>query len=227
MKFVLCFVALVSSFSLNTSLNINQKFVVDFLKTYNLNFGIVFYCGSSLNISDWSESVKTEFKYFSFFDVSSRNFNLNESWYIMRFEYWNLGIIFDLSCNETKVVFEEFSRCNYFNASYYWLMLADCYESSLELLSFQNINLDAEITLAIVDNANVSHLFDIYNPSSRTNGKLIVESTGSWQRDEGMTITLTDNKFNTRSNLRGVLIHTGIVAAGVGANQTLLQYLES
>lgn len=80
----------------------------------------------------------------------------------MKYDLYQLAIIFDVTCKETEKVFEEFSRFFFFNASYNWLMFTDDYESGIEVLIFQNINLDAEITFAIADNTSSIRLHDIY-----------------------------------------------------------------
>lgn len=215
-----------SVFQLNKSLEINYKLTLDFLNYFNLNIANIFYCGDSLKINDWKKVVKSEFKYFSFFDVSSPTFNLNDSWRMMQFDYRQIGVVFDVTCNETDDVFDEFSRSRYFNASYNWLMVSDNYNNSIDLLRHQNINLDAEISLAVIGVENISQLYDIYNPNSRSQGKLVVQKKGVWNNDDGINITLTGSKFDRRSNLNGVFIHAGIVASQIPKHQTLEQYME-
>lgn len=227
MKLSMFFVAFINIFTLNKSLEINSKFAVDFLNYFNLNYGSVFYCDKLLNTNDWRNVMTKEFKYFSFIDISSSNFNLNESWTTMRFEYQQIGIIFDASCNETEEVFNEFSNHGYFNSSYLWLMLSEDYDNSIELLSTQNINFDAEITLAILTEDDIAKLYDAYNPSARTNGELMVQVKGCWSALNGLNINLTESKLSRRKNLQNVIIHAGIVAAQVAKNQTLMQHLES
>lgn len=215
-----------SAFLVVANLTINRKAVGDFTDRFNSKHGIIFYC-ESLSIEVWSEAVKYDFKYFSFFDVSSSNFNLSEAWNMMRYDSHPLAVICDLTCNETSEVFEEFSRFSFFNASYNWLMMTDDYESAIKLLEFQNINLDAEITIAVGgDKATKLMLYDIYNPSARTNGKIVAQPKGLWTEESGLQITLKGSKFDLRSNLNGITIHTGVVATNVQKNQTLDQYLE-
>lgn len=226
MKALVLVVALISILPVRISLKLNRKAIGDFMEHFNSNCGIIFYC-EPLNIDVWSETVKNDFTYFSFFDVSSTKFNLSEAWDMMRFDSHPLAVIWDLTCNETAKIFDEFSRFKFFNASYNWLMMSDEYESSIEVLRYQNINLDAEITIAIIeDDPNSFKLHDIYNPSARTNGKIVVQPKGLWTENAGLNITLKGGKFDLRSNLNGIFIHAGIVATKVQKNQTLAQYLE-
>lgn len=217
----------ISFFPPNKSFEFSTKLVVDFLKHFNLNVAIVLYCNQSSELIDaFGSMVRSEFKYFSFFDISSNVFDTNESLLVMKCDYRQLAVIFDVNCNGTKEVFAECSRLNYFNASYNWLMLTDDFESSLSILKPQNINLDAEITLAVNEEGDEVELFDVYNPNSRTNGELVVQPKGSWNESSGIEISLKGTKFERRSNLNGVTLLTGIIA-GVHENQTFEQYMES
>lgn len=221
------FSVLISVFTVNKSLEINPKLLVNFAKHFNLNYGIIFYC-EPLSTDVWTKVIKNEFLYFSFYDVSSLRFNLSESEMMMRFNYRQILIAFDITCIETNKVFKEFSRSSYFTASYNWLLLSDNYESSTELLQVQNINLDAEITLVVMkDDENAADLFDVYNPSYRSNGNVVVTAKGSYNENNGLNITMSGSKFDRRSNLDAIVIHTGVVASKVEKNRTLQQYMES
>lgn len=70
------FVVLISFFSVNKSLEINQQLFVNFLNRFNLYYGIIFYC-EQLDNNAWFKIGEIEFKYFSFYDVSSSDFDLN------------------------------------------------------------------------------------------------------------------------------------------------------
>lgn len=229
MKTLTFIVVLISFFSANKSLEINQKLIFNFANHRNLNYGIIFYCESFNVTNAWTENEETKFIYFAFYDISSVEFNLSETSTIMRFNYRQIGIIFDITCYETVDVFYIFSRFHYFNGSYNWLMLTNNYTNSIEVLQVQNINLDAEITLVVYDEKGfTAKLYDIYNPSSTANGrKMVIQPKGSWNEHDGMVISLKGSKFDQRSNLHGLLIHAGVVASGVGKHQTLTQYMES
>ena len=225
MKALIILVALISLFSVNKSLEINQELFVSHLNHFNIKYGIIFYC-ESLNINAWNKVVQNELVYFSFYDISSTKFNLSEAWKMMGLNYRQIGITFDITCNKVLEIFSDFSRFLYFNASYNWLMFSNNYTNSLEVLKNQNINLDAEITLAVVTEGRDINLYDVYNPNSNSNGKLIVTPKGAWNENK-LRITMTGSKFDQRSNLNGIVIHAGIVASSVEVNQTLKQYIES
>jgi len=107
-------------------------------------------------------------------------------------------------------------------------MTTNDYNSSMELLKMQNINLDSEVTVAVESGENnATLLYEIYNPYLRHQSKFIVQFRGSWSQQNGLNLTSTESKVQRRSNLNGIVIHAGIVATGVERNQTLGEYLES
>lgn len=217
-------VIIVSLFTFSKGLEINPKLVVEFLNFYHLNIAVLFYCGSAPR--SFIAEMQNEFKYFAVSDITSETFDEKHAENIVKLTYHKQGVIIDLTCEQTGKVFSLFSRSNFFNASYFWLMVSPDLETSTELLRSQNINLDAEITLALINDMETAQLFDIYNPNSRTNGQLVVQPKGSWKESTGFIVSLNEPKYDRRSNLNGIVIHAGIVVAHRG-NQTLLKYLES
>lgn len=208
------------------TLNIEENLVLDFLNHLNLKHGIVFFCGGiSANIRNL---LRNDTKYMGAFDMNSDDFQQNSLNLIMKIDHRLIGVIFDLTCNETEDILKDFSLGKYFNASYNWLMIAEDYEESVKLLKQQNINLDAEITLVVPDNStNSLMLFDIYNPCHKNGGILNVTEKGNWNENEGFKVTLTQHKIYRRSNLNGVTFEAGVVATEVPKHQTLLEYMES
>jgi hypothetical protein len=200
----------------------SSKFFVDFLDEVKTSTGIIFSCEKSIKTEKWRSSIQNDFKYFSFHYIST--LNITELNLVMKFKYHKIGIIIDLNCDEIENFFEFISEMNFFNSSYNWLLLSDHYQTSVKLLECQNINIDAEITLAIATGDNFI-LYDIYKPSHKYHGDLIMTYKGSY--DEKFNITLNGSKFQRRSDLRGIKINVGIVATAVEKNQTLLEYLES
>ena len=157
-------------------------------------------------------------------------FNLSESKNVMHFDHRSYGIIFDVTCNRTEEVFQVFSENNFFNRSYFWIMQDDNFDHAYNLLSKQNINYDAEITLSIPAENNINNelmLYDVYNPSFKRGGKLNVTDKGKWSFDYGLNITLTQNKIDRRSNLNGLVLHAVVVATGIAQNETFLEFMES
>jgi hypothetical protein len=230
MKFptvVLTLTGFLNFLAVNQSLKINPNLIIDFLNKFNVNRAAIFYCEPA-NVDELQKLSSSVLKFLSFLDISSESFALNDSKAALKLDHRQIGIIFDLTCNETEQIFEEFSRWSFFNASYNWLMVAEDFEESLRILEGQNINLDAEISLAIYDQSEEVKIYDIYNPNSRTNGKIISTPKGTWNESKGMEISLTASKFERRKNLNGVIINAGIAATSIFmGNRSLVEYLES
>jgi hypothetical protein len=209
------------------SLGVKSKLVADFLEAFDLNEGAIFYCDSQ-NLEQWKILAMTEFRFLSFIDVSTENLDLNITTTAMKLGYRQLGVVFDLTSSETERVFVEFSRWSFFNSSYNWLMVAAEYERSLAVLEGKSINLDAEISLAILNGSDKVQVHDIYNPNSRTNGKIVSTPKGSWSESDGMKVSLNGSKFERRSNLNGAIITAGVAATtSFMKNRTIDEYMES
>lgn len=206
---------------------VHPKIIPDFLRCFNLSHGIVFFCNAT-EINDLMNLAKSELKFCSFVDISSHKHNSGFYRSVMRISYRQLGIVFDSTCKKTEKVFEDFSQLNFFNASYNWLIKTEDYGEALKMLSNKNINLDAEISLAVSSGNEEVKLYDIFNPNSRTNGKIVSQPKGTWSEIDGMKISFKEGKFERRSNLNNVYINAGVVASSAFmGNQTLTQYLES
>lgn len=220
MKFLVFILTFVGVIGISKGLDFDGEIVKSFLNINKLRSGICFYCRQwPVN---WFETIKHDFLHLSYFDVSNKkSFDRHK---IFASNQSRIGITFDTTCNKTGDLFEKFSTERYFNASYLWLMLAVDFNASIQLLRSQDINLDAEITLAIAKNENSFDLFDVYNPNSRTNGKLVVNPIGQWTQESGYNVEVTKTKFERRSNLNGVTFRAVIIAHL--SNTTLIPYLE-
>lgn len=201
-----------------TLVNDDQKFFISFLDEYKLSIGIIFHC-EKLN-KKWLDLSEIDLKYFSFKKINAHNLNS-----LMNLKFNKIGIFIDLSCNNIENFFNKISEMYFFNASYNWLLLSDNYETSVKLLTQQNINLDAEITLAIATDNNERILYDVYKTSHKYHGDLIVTLWGNY--NGRFHQILKRSKFQRRNDLKGIKINVGIVATAVKKNETLIEYLES
>lgn len=220
MKFLVFFVCFVRVIASRECLDFDIKIVSSFLKFNNLRSGICFYCRKLSE--NWFKIIKNEFVHMSYFDVS--NNQSFKSHKLFKVNQPSVGVIFDTTSNETRNMFEIFSTSRYFNSSYSWLMFADDFNASTQLLSSQDINLDAEITLAVALKEDLFDLFEVYNSNSRTNGQLVINSIGQWTKENGYNITKSGTKFERRSNLNGA-VYRAVVIAHLN-NTTLIPYLE-
>jgi len=119
-----------------------------------------------------------------------------------------IGVIIDLNCENIPIILSEISNRWMFNCSYFWLMFDNDVTHSFNILQNENINVDAEITLAI----NTSeiffdyHLYDVYNTNFLRGSKLNVTTLGNWNLKNGFNLSMTQNKIARRANWNGILL---------------------
>ena len=227
MKLLVFTFTLTSVFSLLYGWNLSSKLISDFLNAFNLNQGVIFYCESS-NVDELKLLAKNEWKFLSFLNISDSELSHKVFKSSLKLDYRQIGVVFALACFETNKFLENFSRWNYFNSSYNWLMISKNYEESLEALTGKNVRLDSEIHLAVIDEIGEAKIFDVYNPNPRTNGKIISNLIGNWSLSNGLKFSSKGTKFENRLNLHGAVINAGVVAtSSFMKNRTLVEYMES
>lgn len=208
------------------SLAVNPKIVTDFLEFHHLHVAVVFYCERAP--TSLLTQMQHEFKYSASFELSRGEISKIRLEKAVKLTHPKQGIIFDMECNQTRKVFENFSRIAMFNSSYFWLMLSKDFDVALGILKDQNINLDTEISLAIIENEDYAEIFDVYNPSFKMNGNLVATQKCLWNGNEsdGFRVSLFNSKFDQRSNLQGIVIHVGVAASNT-LHQTIHQFMKS
>ncbi|XP_076294007.1 ionotropic receptor 75a [Lasioglossum baleicum] len=123
----------------------------------------------------------------------------------LRSETWTLGVIVDLRClNDTAVrIFAESSKYRMYDYSYNWLVLGSNYSLSVPLLNDTTYNMVTDLVLAI-SNKDGYDLYDVFNHCKYRGGLLNVTKLGTWHRDEGLNVTLTQPLINRRANMHGM-----------------------
>lgn len=220
MKLFVCILLFCGTIASNKSWELNPGFILNFLNFNDLRSGICFYCRPLPK--NWFEIFKYEFVHLSYHKISFAE--AIEEKKTFAFNQPKVGVIFDMTCNKTSDLFEQFSSSKVLNGSFSWLMFAESFLTSVKMLSSQYINLDADITLAVATSDRSFELFDVYNPNSRTNGQLAVNPIGQWTQKNGYNVTKNGTKFERRSNLNGAVYRAVVIAHP--ANTTLIPYLE-
>lgn len=78
-------------------------------------------------------------------------------------------------------------------------------EVTVQLLNDSAYSLLTELTVAVeVDRGY--ELYDVYNPCKLRGGNLKITALGFWDINKGFNITLTESKFQRRSDLQGMSI---------------------
>ncbi|CAK9810167.1 Ionotropic receptor 75a [Anthophora quadrimaculata] len=123
----------------------------------------------------------------------------------MRSETWTVGVVIDLRChNETAVrIFAESSKYRMYDYSYNWLVLGSNYNHSISLLNDTAYNIVTDVVVGI-SNKNGYDLYDVFNHCKYRGGALNVTKLGTWHRDDGLNVTLTQPLINRRANMNGM-----------------------
>lgn len=70
---------------------------------------------------------------------------------ILEYRSVPVGIVTDLSCPLEGRFLEAASNLTLFHQNWFWLMLSDSFDDAYDMLKGQNINVDAEVTVAVWD----------------------------------------------------------------------------
>lgn len=98
-----------------------------------------------------------------------------------------------------------------YDYSYHWLVLGSKLNDSVPFLNDSAYSIITDFVLAITNGSNYD-LYDVYNHCKYRGGTLNVTKLGSWQRETGITITLTQPLIHRRANMHGMTLKmSGVV----------------
>ncbi|XP_057323934.1 ionotropic receptor 75a-like [Microplitis mediator] len=223
--YLLFIIFLTLSLSAIEGYDVLAKFTGDYFKKFYVSQIVVFGCWENHISVAFSKSImKNTHNKLMYVNIND-NLNLDK---LLKVDYWSLGIVLDLDCQRSQIIFDQFSEQNLrHNESYFWLMPTSK-EKIPDYFHKLPLNIANEMTLAVrknnylhnsnndTNNNNISYiLYDVYNPSYRHGGKLNVTYMGHWSlndRDKGtLTISLTQYKYKRRGNLYGLVLNASIV----------------
>lgn len=212
---VLLFVVLVLSVRSNKGMKIRPSLVELYFDSENVKSGIVFHC-NAVPVSFWMQTSRR----FFMSHHSTEKLDRKNSW---KFKNRQLGVVLDATCENSAESLDEISEHLKFNISSKWLIVSDEMEKAEELLKSRSINIDSEVTLAVVGKEENFLLFDVF----AVNFNFFAVSKGSWTRQKNsMEVFKNQTKFDQRCDLKGISINAGVVATQVRPHQTLMQYME-
>lgn len=125
-------------------------------------------------------------------------------------------VVIDLECNHTNAFMTEISKRLLFHNERNWLMITSNFRKAYATLSLQNINVDAEIVLAVPVKMNANedvykyNIYEVFNPSSKHGGRLNISRLGYWSKNCGFDIPSTQTKIERRRNLHGITVSSVI-----------------
>ncbi|KMQ99404.1 hypothetical protein RF55_1087 [Lasius niger] len=141
-------------------------------------------------------------------------------------EAWGLGIVVDLRCqNESAVtIFAETSRYRMYDYSYHWLVLGSKLNDSVPLLNDSAYSIITDFVLAITNGSDYD-LYDVFNHCKYRGGTLNVTRLGTWRRETGLAITLTQPLIQRRANMHGMTLKISGVIQYRPKNMRLEDYM--
>ncbi|XP_046753140.1 uncharacterized protein LOC124416256 [Diprion similis] len=181
--------------------------IEDFFQQKYVHQVTVFACwnnfeAAAFNRDLMNSGIKTGFVY-----VPNRNLNMRQ---ILTVNYYKLGVVLDLDCPGSHLVLDQFTEQNIpFNESYSWLLVTN-ETMPRTLLSTLPLTIETELVVALLVADDTFELYDVYNPSYRHGGDLNVTYMGKWNIQQGLTVNLTQYKYQRRGDLRGLSLNVSI-----------------
>lgn len=128
--------------------DLNPNLITDFLREQHLKIGILFTCEPDRTTINLMKATHKQSVYLG--SANIRN-GVDDISFDRLFRFVNnpVAVIIDLNCNGTADILREVSRRIYFHQRYHWLMFSMNENLARHQLSSENINFDAEITLAV------------------------------------------------------------------------------
>ncbi|KAL6441403.1 hypothetical protein ACFW04_003550 [Cataglyphis niger] len=202
----------------------DSDFVRDYFVHKAVRNVIGFSCG---DVTSDFHFVKSLSRAGIFTIVRKHDTNIN----IKRFlhtEIWGLGIVLDLRCQRNKesaaTIFAETSKYRMYDYSYHWLVLGSKLNDSVSYLNDSAFSIITDFALAITNGSNYD-LYDVYNHCKYRGGTLNITRLGSWRRETGLVITLTQPLIHRRANMHGMTLKISGVIQYRPKNMRLEDYM--
>lgn len=205
----------------------NYPLLSDYLQWKNLRVILFVDCDRTYR-PDFNRNInyfKSSNIWINYYDISSETdlSGLKFEQFFVRTDYQYVVVV-NSECNYTENIFEEISSRKMFHFDRSWLIFGGTTEKILQVIIKQNINVDADIAMAVpiderllyvliitnvltnymVHNFREYQISDVYNPNQQRNGKFKMESVGIWSRMWGLKMNETLTKFEKRRDFGGV-----------------------
>lgn len=140
-----------SNDSLSVEQGIDYDLIQEYLKVNNLKICVLLSCNRSQEYLQMFSKFRGESDskndiWYSFWDIS--NDSIDFETLLKRMSY-HVGVVIDLECAEILEFLQKISQRILFHYERYWLMFARSLYQAMNVLEIQNINVDAEISIAI------------------------------------------------------------------------------
>lgn len=119
-----------------------------FLTEKHLKVCVILSCDDiSANIATL-KTLRQNNIWLNIYDVSRSQVSSVHIRKLLSFHNFPVGVVYDLSCPNSKSILSEVSNESMFGLRYSWLMFAKHFREGENLLAQQNINVDSDIVLA-------------------------------------------------------------------------------
>lgn len=187
----------------------NVNLIKDFIKTNYLTTILIISCDNELTSMETKSIDFNGRIWFNVLDISDglmlEDFNYNK--FFDRYSHPH-GVVVNFECNQTNSFLMQMSQRYLFHNERFWLMFTANLEKTFTILSQQNINVDAEIIIALpIDHFEENYdIYEAFNPSSVRGGHLNITALGNWNRKDGLNIPVRQTKIERRRDLQGITL---------------------
>ncbi|XP_058798949.1 ionotropic receptor 75a-like [Phymastichus coffea] len=123
--------------------------------------------------------------------------------------HYKVGIFLDTrSCNTSHIllIFSEASANLMYGELHNWLILGYNLSHVIDIVDDRVFGFSTDFVIAISPNDEEYELFDTYNLGWEYGRSLNITFLGSWTKENGLEIALTQTRFLRRSNSRGLIL---------------------
>ncbi len=194
-----------------SALSNNIQLLKKYVESNHISFVLLISCGrdNELIKIESIEHLQRHGLWTNVWDISTATIswtNFNYDRFFSRYSN-TLGVVMNLQCNHTNAFMEEMSKRGLFHNERKWFMISESLDETYNILRQQNINFDAEITLAVPAKRSFYDIYEVYNPSHVRGGRLNITWNGYWSEDVGWS-TVNQTKIERRHDLNGITFQT-------------------
>lgn len=188
----------------------NIMLLKDYIQANYITVVLFVTCEKDNEVFKTLEDLQHQGLFTNFWDIST-GVALNDFNYHKFFNRYSHSpcVVINLECNQTKSFLVEMSKRIFFHHERKWLMLSESLKQAFDMLDEQNINFDAEITLAIPAGQDLYNIYEVFNPSHSRGGRLNIATLGGWSNENGLS-TVKQTKLERRHDLNGITFPTVI-----------------
>ncbi|KAK4883878.1 hypothetical protein RN001_000149 [Aquatica leii] len=138
----------------------------------------------------------------------------------------HLAVVVDADCNGTETLLQKCAKLEYFYNTYHWLAFGSFFNVTDKFKDVELVvNADVSFTVDYHKNGNWT-ILDVYNPSYKNGGELIVTEVGYYNRIDGYRVPITENLYFKRKNMTGTIFKSVVVITD-NITISLRQYLDN